>query len=106
PYVMDYAKRLGMNGQFNADLSISLGSASISPLEMTRTFALFPRLGRKVNPVFLTKVFDRDGKLLEENKPQLLPAKMKLAPITSQSPPPTEPVAAASPRPLPSSSST
>jgi penicillin-binding protein 1A len=88
-----------MNGQFNADLSISLGSASISPLEMTRTYALFPRLGRKVNPIFITKVFDRDGKLLEENKPQLLPSKMKLAHLEPQTAPRTEPLQMSSPTP-------
>ncbi len=66
PYVIQYAKRLGMNGQFNADLSISLGSASISLFELTRVYSLFPRLGRKVNPIFITKIVDRDGRVLEE----------------------------------------
>jgi len=70
--MIEYARRLGMNAQFNADLSISLGSASTSLLELTKAYALFPRLGRRVTPIFLTKVLDRDGKLLEEQKPGLL----------------------------------
>ncbi|HUP58122.1 MAG TPA: transglycosylase domain-containing protein, partial [Bdellovibrionota bacterium] len=64
PPLIEFAKRIGMNAQFNADLSIALGSGAVSPLELTRTFALFPRLGRKVTPIFLTKVLDRDGKVL------------------------------------------
>jgi penicillin-binding protein 1A len=40
---------------------------------MTKTYALFPRLGRKVNPIFITKVTDRDGKVLEEAPAQSLP---------------------------------
>lgn len=68
--VIDFAKRLGMVAQFSPDLSISLGSATVSLMEMVRTYALFPRLGKKVTPVLITKVTDRDGKILEEQKPQ------------------------------------
>ena len=67
PYLIQYAKRLGMTGQFNPDLSIALGSGSISLLELTRVYALFPRLGQRLDPIFLNKVIDRDGKVLEEN---------------------------------------
>jgi penicillin-binding protein 1A len=66
PYLISYAKRLGMNSQFSADLSISLGSTSISLLELTKIYSLFPRLGRKLNSVLVSKIVDRDGKVLEE----------------------------------------
>jgi len=66
PYLINYAKRLGMNSQFNADLSISLGSTTISLLDLTKIYALFPRLGRRMNSVLVSKVEDRDGKILEE----------------------------------------
>jgi penicillin-binding protein 1A len=78
PTILDYAKRLGVDGKLPADLSISLGSASVSLLELTKVYALFPRLGRKVTPIFLNKVMDRDGKVLEEEKPQLLPSQITL----------------------------
>jgi penicillin-binding protein 1A len=74
PYLIQYAKRLGMNGQFNTDLSISLGSNSISLFDLTKVFALFPRLGRMVSPVFYNTVIDRDGKLIEAQVPKVLPA--------------------------------
>jgi penicillin-binding protein 1A len=94
--VIDYAKRLGIDGKFNADLSISLGSASISLFEMTKAYALFPRLGRKVTPIFISKVVDRDGKTLEENKPIPLPTAVAAAPSAQPS---EAPAAAASPTP-------
>jgi len=72
PYVIEYAKRLGLNAQFNNDLSISLGSIATSLFEMTKVYALFPRLGRKVNPIFISKVVDREGRVMEESKPQPL----------------------------------
>jgi penicillin-binding protein 1A len=69
PYVIDYAKRLGFNSNFNNDLSISLGSNATSLLDITSVYALFPRMGRKIRPVFISQVADRDGKILEETRP-------------------------------------
>jgi penicillin-binding protein 1A len=74
PYVIEYAKRLGFNSKFNEDLSISLGSTTTSLVDITSVYALFPRLGRKVTPTFISQVMDRDGKIIEENKPRPLGA--------------------------------
>ncbi|MBI3534427.1 MAG: hypothetical protein HY072_02930 [Deltaproteobacteria bacterium] len=54
------------------DLSVALGSAGVSLFDLTKVFAIFPRFGRKISPIFFTKIIDRNGKLLEENKPDLL----------------------------------
>jgi penicillin-binding protein 1A len=86
PAILDYAKRLGIEGKLPNDLSISLGSASISLLEMTKAYALFPRLGRKVTPIFFNKVYDRDGKLLEEQKPAPMPAQVTIQPVPAPEP--------------------
>ncbi len=88
PYVIQYAKRLGMNGQFNSDLSISLGSASISLLDLTKTYALYPRLGRKIVPIFISKVLDRDGRVLEEPAPKGSPDPKATPLIVSEQPVP------------------
>ena len=69
PYVIDYAKRLGFNSNFNEDLSIALGSNAVSLMDITKVYALFPRLGRKLNPIFFSQVSDRTGKILEEAQP-------------------------------------
>jgi penicillin-binding protein 1A len=66
PFLIDYARRLGMNAKFSPDLSIALGSMAVSLSEMTKLYALFPRLGKKVEPNYLVSVKDRDGKLLED----------------------------------------
>ena len=85
PYLIQYARRLGMTSAFNADLSISLGSSSSSLLDLTKIYALFPRMGRKINPIFITKVIDRDGKILEEQEPTF---------ALKVTPPPVDPAAA------------
>lgn len=90
PFLLDYTKRIGLNGQFNPDLSISLGSGALSLAELTKAYALYPRLGRKIKPVVLLQVSDRDGKVVEENKFQPLP-EIPAVPIPEASP--AEPVA-------------
>jgi penicillin-binding protein 1A len=86
PFLIDYAKRLGITSPLPADLSISLGSAGLSLLELTKVYSLFPRFGRRVEPIFFTKITDRDGKVLEERKPILLPSSPKVAAATSSNP--------------------
>jgi penicillin-binding protein 1A len=86
PYLINYAKRLGITSPLPSDLSISLGSAGISLLELTKVYSLFPRLGRKVEPIFFTKIADRDGKTLEEHLPEPLPATPKIAALDQPAP--------------------
>ena len=50
------------------DLSISLGSGATSPMEMARTYALFPRLGRKVGSDLRDQGDRSRGKVLEEDE--------------------------------------
>lgn len=72
PFLIDYAKRIGLEGKFNRDFSIALGSGSVTLYEMTRAYALFPRLGRKVDPILILNVRDRDGRVIEERKPSIV----------------------------------
>jgi penicillin-binding protein 1A len=65
-YYVKYIRSLGITGEINPDLSLALGSKSISLIDLTKTYALFPRQGMRIEPVFLLKVTDRDGKVLEE----------------------------------------
>ncbi len=81
--VIDFTRRLGLNGQFPPDLSISLGSGSVSLIDLTKAYALFPRLGRKIKPILFAKTMDREGKTLEENAPQTLPAMIKIPSLSA-----------------------
>lgn len=92
-FVMDYARRLGIESPLNRDLSLALGSSSLSLLELTRAYAVFAAQGRRVEPTFIRRVTDRDGKVLLENVPlddDLPAAETPLADVAAGQP---EPVA-------------
>ncbi len=66
-WATDYAKRLGVFSPLNNDLSLVLGSSSLTIYEMTKVFSEFGRGGVKVTPLIVRKVTDRTGKVLAEN---------------------------------------
>jgi penicillin-binding protein 1A len=68
-YIKDYAQKLGISPPFQNDLSMVLGSSSISLFELTKAYAVFANQGKTFRPIFIKKILDRDGNLLEENIP-------------------------------------
>ena len=68
-YAIDYARKLGITSNLQRDLSLALGSSGVSLLELTKAYSVFDNLGYLVEPVFITKILDRDGNVLEENNP-------------------------------------
>jgi penicillin-binding protein 1A len=66
-FVIDYARQLGIESPLNRDLSLALGSSGVSLFELTRAYAVFPAQGRRVEPLFVRRVTDRDGAVLLEN---------------------------------------
>ncbi len=68
-YVIDYARRLGIQSPLSRDLTLALGSSDVSLLELTSSYAVFPNGGRRVVPRFITKVTNRDGEIILEDVP-------------------------------------
>ncbi len=60
-YVIDYARRFGIQAPLSADLSLALGSSSMTLLELTRAYAVYPRGGTRIIPRFIREVRDRNG---------------------------------------------
>lgn len=68
-YVIDYARKFGVTSKLSRDLSIALGSSGISLLEIVKIYSVFANSGYLVEPVFITKILDRDGNVIEEANP-------------------------------------
>ena len=67
-YGIEYAKRLGITSPVQPNLSIALGSNSATPLEMARAYATFCNNGLKTDPIFIRRIEDRNGKVIEESQ--------------------------------------
>jgi len=73
-YAIRYARQLGISSPLNRDLSLALGSSGVSLLEITQAYTVFANQGLKVEPIFITKIIDRQDNVLEENRPRLIQA--------------------------------
>ena len=68
--VVAYAPRFGFSSEIPPFLSVALGSAETTLEEITSAYAVFPNRGIRMTPYRVTKIVDRDGKVLEENRPE------------------------------------
>lgn len=68
-HIKSYAQRLGVSSEIHNDLSMALGSSGISLYELTRAYGVFSNQGKMFRPIFIKKILDRNGNLLEENLP-------------------------------------
>lgn len=66
-WAADYSRRLGLFSPLNMDFTLALGSSSVSLYEMTKAYAQIGKLGRRIRPILVHKVLDKDGTVLLEN---------------------------------------
>ncbi len=69
--VIDYAHRFGITSNMPPYLPIALGSAEITLLEQTSAYSVFPNDGVRIVPRYITKVTDYEGRVLEEDYPDV-----------------------------------
>ncbi len=65
------AKNLGIESPIPSNLSIALGSLSLTLKELCRAYAAFPTLGRRPRFTFIRKIVAPGGRVLEENEPEM-----------------------------------
>jgi penicillin-binding protein 1A len=68
--VIEYAKRFGFPGNLPPYLSLALGSAEATLMDVTSAYTAFPNQGVRMVPYSIVSITDRDGSLIEENRPQ------------------------------------
>lgn len=69
--VIDYAHRFGVTSNIPAYLPVALGSAEITLIEQTSAYSVFPNDGVRITPRYITKVTDYEGRVLEEDFPDV-----------------------------------
>src|SRR5438874_1539745 len=69
--VIDYAHRFGITSNIPAYLPVALGAAEVTLFEQTAAFSVFPNDGVRITPRYITKVTDYEGRVLEEDFPDV-----------------------------------
>ena len=69
--VIEYARKFGLTSPLPPVLPLALGSADLTLMEQTSAFTTFPNDGVRVVPRYIRKVMDYDGRVLEENYPDV-----------------------------------
>ncbi|HJW42229.1 MAG TPA: PBP1A family penicillin-binding protein [Rhizomicrobium sp.] len=67
--VVQAAQRLGIESRLTENASLALGTSEVTPLELTRAYAVFANGGLKVYPYFVTQITDRGGNVLYQREP-------------------------------------
>jgi penicillin-binding protein 1A len=62
--VIDYAHRLGIKSRLDTVPSVGLGSSDVSVYELVSAYCTFMNHGIHTEPSFITKIVDRNGKVL------------------------------------------
>ncbi|HEY7535116.1 MAG TPA: transglycosylase domain-containing protein, partial [Thermodesulfobacteriota bacterium] len=65
-YAVRYAKKLGFTSYLSPYPALALGGSDVRLIEMVKAFNVFASGGRLIEPKFILRIYDRDGKLLEE----------------------------------------
>lgn len=78
-YTLDYISTFGFNRQdLPRNLSLALGTAGLTPLEIAGGWSAFANGGRKVQPYLIERIDSRDGKPLFTANPPRTPESAQL----------------------------
>jgi penicillin-binding protein 1A len=73
-----WARKLGFTTEIHADKALALGASAVHPDEIARAFGIFARNGKWLDLVYVRRITDRQGRILEDHTvywdPWLAPA--------------------------------
>lgn len=69
-HFVDFTKKIGIESKLNKYPSVCLGADDISLIEMIRAYSMFPNYGINTKPIYITRIEDRNGNLLENFVPE------------------------------------
>lgn len=71
-YIIQYAQNLGIKSKLEPHLSLALGAANVTLLELTSAFGVFAAQGFRAEPILITRIIDKEGNILEEVEPSAI----------------------------------
>src|SRR5262249_18736485 len=68
-YAINYAQRFGVSKNMQPYLPLALGVSETTLIDLVRSYSAFANRGLMMDPIYVDKILDRDGNLLEQNLP-------------------------------------
>jgi penicillin-binding protein 1A len=78
--VIDFARTLGLQEDMPRDLTIALGSLSVTPLDLALCYNVFASNGMRVKPITIKYITDSKGRVLESSE---IEAEQAISPATA-----------------------
>ncbi|MGH8120865.1 MAG: penicillin-binding protein 1A [Gammaproteobacteria bacterium] len=73
PYALDYAARFGFDlERLPKNLSLALGSATVTPLQLARAYCVFANGGYLIEPYFIKRIVTESGEPVRETSPAII----------------------------------
>lgn len=70
-YTIDYVRRFGLRKEtLYPNLALALGTGTVTPLEMTRAYAVFANGGYLIDPYFIERIVDAENQVLFQAQPR------------------------------------
>lgn len=77
PYAREYISRFGLKqSDLPPNLSLSLGSASLTPIDLTTAWAVFANGGYRIQPYLIEQITDRNQQIIYKANPAITPARL------------------------------
>ncbi|NJD56971.1 MAG: PBP1A family penicillin-binding protein, partial [Nitrospirae bacterium] len=68
--LLNFARTVGITEEMPRNLSIALGSFSVTPLQMASVYSVFASSGMKSKPITIKYITDSKGRVLETHEPE------------------------------------
>jgi penicillin-binding protein 1A len=81
PATVQMAKKLGITTPIFPNYASALGASEVTLMELTRAYSVFPNDGKLIDPIFINRIEDRDGRVLVENRPR---SRQVISPTTAE----------------------
>jgi len=68
--VVDYAHRFGLTTKIRPYFTLAIGTSEVYPYQLISAYTTFPNKGERVKPIFIRRVEDNRGNVLESSYPE------------------------------------
>jgi penicillin-binding protein 1A len=66
--IVDLAKKLGIKSELDPVPPLCLGTSDVSVFDLTSAYSVFVNKGSRIEPVFITRIEDKDGNVIYESE--------------------------------------